>query len=506
VSSESVSSESVSTESVRAASMRWPSVLWLATVGGRADRTRIALTAVGAAAGVVALLAAATVAATGADDGPYTSQLLNEPGLHIGIVIALVLLCVPVLAFTGQCARIGAPGRDRRLAVFRLAGATPADVARVAATETGVAAALGSVLGLVVYMVGRVLLGAPVAATYTRSTEVAPDVFVVEEVTGRALRLPTDVLPPSWLIAVLVLAVPVAATLFALVALRRVVTTPFGVVRRQQVRPVQVVPAALFAVGTLGMAGFAALVQLTGLETAAEELIAVGFLVLLLCTVVGLVLGTAAISAQVGGFLARRTGRPALLVAGRRLVAAPFAASRSNSALLAVVLLAAAVQGFRSYTLLSQRRSGTEFYARALDAVDLALVVAGAVAAAGLLVGTLEGVLSRRRAAAVLTAAGVPRGVLARALLLEVLLPIVPATLLATVAGVLAARGVFGTTIREGVYAGPELVDVTVIDVPVPWGPLAVIAGGTTLAIAALTLLALPVLRRSADPGELRTA
>ncbi|WP_299955832.1 FtsX-like permease family protein [uncultured Modestobacter sp.] len=487
--------------------MRRSTLLWLATVGGRADRTRIALTTVGAAAGVLALLAAATVASTGTDDGPYTSELLNEPGLHVGVVIALVLLCVPVLAFTGQCARIGAPARDRRLAALRLSGATPADVARVAATETGLAAALGAVLGLAVYLVGRVLLDTPVTATYGRHTELGAGSYLLEEVTGPVRRLPTDVLPPVWLIALLVAVVPAAAAVFALAALRRVATTPFGVVRRQQVRPVQVLPAALFAAGTLGMALFAGLARVTGLDEARPAIITVVFLALFLCTGVGLVLGTAAMSARAGEFLARRTGRPALLIAARRLVAAPFATSRSTAALLLVVLLAAAIQGFREHTLLAQRQGGNEFYARALDQVDLALVVAGVIAAAGLLVGTIEGVLSRRRAAAALTAAGVPRGVLGRALLLEVLVPIVPAALLATAAGILAARGVMGTTVREVVYSatGTEL-RVTELPVPVPWEALAVIAGGTALATAALTMVALPILRRSADPGELRTA
>ena len=34
----------------------------------------------------------------------------------------VVLLCLPVLGFVGQCSRIGAPGRDRRLAALRLQG------------------------------------------------------------------------------------------------------------------------------------------------------------------------------------------------------------------------------------------------------------------------------------------------------------------------------------------------------------------------------------------------
>ncbi|MCD5310606.1 hypothetical protein [Kineosporia babensis] len=56
----------------------------------------------GAGWGTLSLLAAATVAATGEGDGPYTSDLLNQTGLHPGIVIAFLLLCIPALAFAAR--------------------------------------------------------------------------------------------------------------------------------------------------------------------------------------------------------------------------------------------------------------------------------------------------------------------------------------------------------------------------------------------------------------------
>lgn len=112
-----------------AAGPRVTTLLRLAVTGGRADLMRIVLTVVGSAAATVVLLTAATVASVGPSDGPYGLEVLNEPGLRPGVMVVLLLLCVPILSFVGQCVRVGAPARDRRLAAFRMAGerrATPA--------------------------------------------------------------------------------------------------------------------------------------------------------------------------------------------------------------------------------------------------------------------------------------------------------------------------------------------------------------------------------------------
>ena len=403
----------------------------------------------------------------------------------------------------------GAPARDRRLATFRLTGATPAEVNRIAAAETGLAALLGSVVGLGLYLLGRVVFGGTVVTDYQLQHDTVDAngwVRTIEDVHGPALRLPTDVLPAAWVIALVVVALPVLAAGFALAALRRVATTPFGVARRRTVRPVQVVPAVLFVAGTVGLALFSTLSRATGLDRAATGAVSLVLLALLLVTITGLLLGTAALSSRIGRSIAGRTGRPAWVIAGRRLVAEPFAASRANAALLVIVLLAAAVQAYRASVVTEQRQYGDpSFYENSLDLVDLALVVGGVVAAAAVLVGLVERVVSGRRTTAALAATGVPRGVLARAAVLEVLLPVVPATLLAVVAGVLGARGVAGATVQTTVQHSDGSVHSVVLDVPVPWTGLAVVAGVAVLGTTLLAVVAVPLVRRSADPGELRT-
>ncbi|MDI5943566.1 hypothetical protein QLR68_36675, partial [Micromonospora sp. DH15] len=174
--------------------------------------------ALAALAGLAALtvLAIPTPPATGDNEVrwslQYATALLREPGLRGGTAFALLLLALPVLALAGQCARLGAPARDRRLAAFRLAGATPGQVTRLAALETGVASLLGTVGGLVVFLVAHELLDRPGA-------------------DGR-LALPTDVLPSPVALAATVLGLPAVAAVATALLLRRVVTTPFGVVRR----------------------------------------------------------------------------------------------------------------------------------------------------------------------------------------------------------------------------------------------------------------------------------
>jgi hypothetical protein len=124
---------------------------WQLTRGsGRGEWWRVALTATGAAlAAGFALAAVALASLRGGHQVPVAAGLLDEPGTRSGVIVGLLLLLVPVLGFLGQCARIGALHRDRRLAGLRLAGATPWQVRRIAALETGLACLLGSAVATV---------------------------------------------------------------------------------------------------------------------------------------------------------------------------------------------------------------------------------------------------------------------------------------------------------------------------------------------------------------------
>ncbi|MCM0676964.1 ABC transporter permease [Micromonospora phytophila] len=507
--------------------MRPGTLARLTLAGTRTDTARVALTALSAALATLAGLAALTVLAIPEVPGDewaqaeqYSNSLLRGPGLRGGTAFALLLLTVPVLALAGQCARLGAPARDRRLAAFRLAGATPGQVTGIAVLETGVAALLGALVGLAVHLGGRELLDRP-------------------DANGR-LALPTDVLPSTGALAAVVLGLPVLAAAATALLLRRVTTTPFGVVRRvrreQAPRPW---PGLLIGAGLA--AGLLALPMLRAGD--GPDLAPPGWLLVLLvvggvlAATLGVVLGAGWISFTSGRLLHRFGRGPAALLAARRLMADPWAGSRTFGALLAAVLFGAGAAAQRSALALSDRVQREEhrlfgvtdganpFYLRTMDLVDLAVAVAVAIAAGGVLVAVVEGIVARRRAYAALLATGVPRGTLNGSIAWQALVPAVPAILVALTVGLLLGRGYAGRVQTGSISgtvcdAGPELCADpatrgrylrTVEPVQrqltpdVPLEQLALIGAGALAAVLVTVGVGLLFLRVSTAVEELRT-
>lgn len=386
----------------------------------------------------------------------------------------MVMLSLVSLSFVGQCSRIGAPARDRRLAAIRMAGGTPRDARTVLAAETFCAAALGSILAGVLYLVMHQWFPIATGAAGYRGED-------GNEPLRRALVLPTDVLPHPVVFVIVLLAVPVGATLLGLVALRRTALTPVGVTRRVSHRPPAIAPLIVFVVGAGGLAGF----SFVPMGQVGFNL--VFFLLIPLLFVLaagGVIFGSASFAYHLGRFLGSRTGRSAVLIASRRMVDAPFTASRSSAAVVLAVLIGAGAHGLRANFLIATSDGGrqNDFFVTAFNLVDIVLAIAIGIAVAGLLVVAAEGGVSRRRTLAALVATGVPRRTLATATLLEVVSPLVPAVLVATVVGVLAARGIYGTSATSNGTAKP---------VPIPWANLTVLAGGTLLVAAAISALSL---------------
>ncbi|TXS35901.1 FtsX-like permease family protein [Streptomyces sp. OR43] len=441
-------------------------IAWILARGSdRREWWRIALTAVGALLATVFALAAITVAAVrGQVSIPFAHGLLNQPGERAGVVVALLLLLVPVLGLLGQCARIGAVHRDRRMAGLRLAGASPAQVRRISALESAPVCLAGSAGGLAVVVVALAVQGHTPPAT-------AWAAFVV-----------------------VVLGVPVAGALVSVLALRRVVASPLGEVRR--VRPergprgLQILLVAALAVA----AGAYALVVRDSSPSAASFPMLVFGLVSL--TGAGAVWAAGASAAHMGRRLAASAKSPAVMIAAGRLRDDPWAAARTHAALLLVTVVGIAFVGVREVVLADLRGKGVHtaadlaFYTNGIDLTGAAILVALAISLFGLAVGTAESLASRRRGLAAQTAAGVPHTVLARATLLETALPLAPAVLLATLGG-MAVHLAYTAVAAPG--TAPSLLPLLV--------PVAVYAA---CLLAAAT--SLPLLRRMAHPAELRFA
>lgn len=481
--------------------MTGATVFRLAATGTRVDKLRAVLTVLGAALATLFLLCALTVASIGTGDGPYTSDLLNQSGLHQGVILAFVGLCVPVYALLAQCSRIGAPARDRRIAALRMAGATPGQVLRIVGVEAGVTAAVGALVGVGVFFWLRVLLDRPLHGTFERYQISSGS--GTQTLTHTALRLPTDVLAPWWTILLAVALAPVLVWVGTALALRRVAFTPFGVLRRVRSRPPRLVPLVLLVVGVIGIFGITPSIRAissSGTRVSSGAIVAI-FLLLLVVLVAGLLSGGGALAQAIGRLVVGRTSHPALLLAARRMISEPFAATRTSAVLTVAVLIAAGAQQLRLIVLASQGGDDA-FYAGAFDLVDLVLLIAGLLAAFGLLVAAAEGIVARRRSYAAAVAVGTPRAVIARAVLAELLLPLIPSLLIAAAAGTLAASSIYGRTVD---VVETDNVSRTVT-VGVPWTFVATIVVGALIASAIITSLSLLLLRRATDIAELRAS
>ncbi|MCT9143766.1 ABC transporter permease, partial [Streptomyces violarus] len=183
----------------------------------------------------------------------------------------------------------------------------------------------------------------------------------------------------------------------------------------------------------------------------------------------------------------------ATLIAAERLRDDPWSAARTHAAVLLVTVVGTGFMGIRQVlgdVVRTEKDLGepVSYYTTGLDLTGAAIAVAFAITLSGLAVGTAESLATRRRGLAAQSAAGVPRTVLGRALLLETALPLAPAVLLAGLGGL--AIGTWYALLSGR---------------PVPWATALV-----PLAVYAACLLAaatsLPLLRRSVRPAELRYA
>ncbi|MFD6753024.1 MULTISPECIES: FtsX-like permease family protein [Micromonospora] len=506
--------------------MRPGTLFRLAFVGTRSDRARVPVTAAGAAIAVLVLLCCATVLSIEPAAGRYHNRMLTQPGLLLNVAVAMLLFSIPVLFLVGQCARLGAPARNRRLAALRMAGATPRQIAWVAAVETGLAATIGAAAGTAGYFVGRVLLD-------------RPDLAGVRP-------LPTDVLPPVTAIVAIAVGVPLLATLLTVALLRRVAITPFGVLRQSRQQPVRAWPTLLLGIGLLGLVAINAAmrseyVRQGGFGANRDDLFVIA---LLGCTVVmllGLMFTVAWIGYHSARLLLRVTRRPSALIAARQILADPHAGSRSFTVILVVTAFGAAAMMLHSWLVtdvavrtaamldpaLGYDRppldlSGTAaFRSDVHTIVNTVLIGLIGVAALTLLIALVESGVARRRAIAALVAGGTPRAVLARALCWRVLLPAVPGIAIAGMVGMLGMRA-FTTTATAGwsrtvcvgtpaECAGPdaerhlEYREVThTLQTSVPWAEVGAVMSVALLAVLLVIGASVLMQRSTTDPAELR--
>jgi ABC-type lipoprotein release transport system permease subunit len=146
--------------------------------------------------------------------GAAGGQTALNPVLALLVVIVLVALLLPVAVLVGAAVRTGGEDRDRRLAALRLVGADQHMARRIAAGEALISALAGLVVGTAGFIVAR---------------RFADHVSIWDTSV-----FPSDVSPSLPLAVAVVVGVPAAAVAVSLLALRRVVAEPLGVVRRAE--------------------------------------------------------------------------------------------------------------------------------------------------------------------------------------------------------------------------------------------------------------------------------
>jgi hypothetical protein len=140
-----------------------------------------------------------------------------DPLLVALLIVGVVVLLLPIMIFVGVSSRIAGAERDRRLAALRLVGAGAFQTRRIAAAESLVSAATGLILGAVLFLLARQAAGG------------------VELLQTSVFTNDVD---PAWpLLIMVIVIIPFISVSSALLAMRRTVIEPLGVVR--EARPVR---------------------------------------------------------------------------------------------------------------------------------------------------------------------------------------------------------------------------------------------------------------------------
>jgi hypothetical protein len=272
---------------------------------------------------------------------------IDANGIDLIFAVTAGALLFPVLIFIAVATRMSAARREQRFAAMRLVGATPRQISVLAAVESTVAAASGVALGFGLFFALRPAL-APIPFTG------AP--FFLSDLS---LNL-ADVL-------VVALGVPIAAGVTARLALRRVQISPLGVSRRVTPKPPQVwrlIPL-LLGLGELWYFVHAGRPSTTPGQIQAYM---TGFLL----TLVGLVIAGPWFTMVGARLLARRTRRPAALIASRRLSANPQGGFRAISGLIVALFVTSVATGLiTSIVASSGTASGGNRKATLVDEFDL---------------------------------------------------------------------------------------------------------------------------------------
>jgi hypothetical protein len=230
---------------------------------------------------------------------------------------AALAFLFPILILIGTATRLAAARLEERYAAMRLVGATTRQISVIAAVDAFLTALLGVVAGIAVFA----LLRPAIAGTAITSARYFPD-----QVTLTALDY-----------AVVLIAIPAASAIAALLALRRVRISPLGVSRR--VTP-PAPPVRRIIPLIAGVILFAAGIALTTSKKI-SPLVFLGLIVIM----IGLIVAGPWLTERAARVLGRPLGGASSLLAARRLSDNPKAAFRAVRGLVLAVFLGTVTAG-----------------------------------------------------------------------------------------------------------------------------------------------------------------
>jgi hypothetical protein len=260
---------------------------------------------------------------------PQAKQLTsigdNTPALPettVDLVMSVIVagLLFPVLIFIGTATRLSAARREQRFAAMRLVGATPRQISVIAATEAAAAALAGTALGFVLFFAFR---GSLAAVPFTG------DPFFTSDMSLGVLN-----------VLVVALGVPTGAAVAAAVSLNRVRVSPLGVTRRVTPRAPRWYRLLPLPLGLAELAFF-----LVGPMPGTSDGQTAVFLPGLLLVMTGLLLAGPLLTMAGARFMARRSTRPATLIAARRLADNPKAGFRAISGIMLALFITSVATG-----------------------------------------------------------------------------------------------------------------------------------------------------------------
>jgi len=238
-------------------------------------------------------------------------QEVFSPFFRYAFGVGVLAVVFPLLVLISTATRLAADRREERFAALRLVGGTPGDIRIVAAVEAMISAFLGALLGTGVFLLVRpALAGAALIGTQ---------------------YFESDLTPTAAGYVVMLIGVPIAAAIAALVSLRRVQISPLGVTRRATPkRPTfwRLVPLVL------GLGVF-----VYGLSKTTRNGIGGPAYPGLLLTMIGLVIAGPWLTAQAARLFGRVTSGSSALLATRRLADNPRRAFRAVTGLVLAVFL-----------------------------------------------------------------------------------------------------------------------------------------------------------------------